>query len=98
MAEATPVEVLVRTYAGQNQPEAAALFAQDAPNLAADGWVPVSQIWVADDWPQTAYIAAAILVIVGIGIALLIVFSLYKPVRTLMVTYQRSASRPTTDR
>ena len=98
MADAPPMEVMVRTYAGQNQPQAAALFAADAPNLAVEGWVPVTQVWVADDWPQTAYIAAAILVIVGIGIALLILFSLYKPVRTLMVTYQRSASGPTTDR
>lgn len=92
MAEATSVGVMVRTYAGQNQPEAAALYAQDAPNLAADGWVPASQVWVADDWPQSAYIAAAILVIVGIGIALLILFSFYKPVRTLMVTYHRPRS------
>jgi hypothetical protein len=46
MADAPPMEVMVRTYAGQNQPEAASLFAADA----------------------------------------------------LMVTYQRSASRPTTDR
>jgi hypothetical protein len=82
---------MVRTYAGQNQPEAATLFAADAPNLAVEGWVPVTQVWVADDWPQSAYIAASILVIAGIGIALLIVFSLYKPVRTPLVTYQRPA-------
>jgi hypothetical protein len=28
------MDVMVRTYAGQNQPEAAALFAADAPNPA----------------------------------------------------------------
>ncbi len=82
-------EVMVRTYAGDNQPHAAMLFAEDAPKLAAEGWVPVMQVWVADDWPTTAYIAATLLVIVGIGIVLLIVFSLYKPIRTLMVTYRR---------
>jgi hypothetical protein len=91
MADATQMEVMVRTYAGQNQSEAAALYAADAPDLADEGWVPTTQVWVADDWPQSAYIAAALLVIVGIGIALLIVFSLYKPVRTLLVTYQRPA-------
>jgi hypothetical protein len=34
MADAPPMEVMVRTYAGQNQPEAASLFAADAPNPA----------------------------------------------------------------
>ena len=82
-------EVMVRTYDGQNQQHAAVLYAEDAPKLAAEGWVPVTQVWVADDWPTSAYIAATILVVVGIGIALLIVFSLYKPVRTIMVTYHR---------
>jgi hypothetical protein len=84
-------EVMVRTYAGNNQAEAVLLYAQDAPTLAADGWVPLTQGWVADDWPSSAYIAAAILVVVGIGILLLILFSVYKPVRTLVVTYQRTA-------
>ena len=92
MADATPIEVMVRTYAGQNQPEAAALFAADAPTLATDGWAPVTQVWVADDWPQSAYIAATLLVIVIIGFFLLMLFSFIKPVRTLMVTYQRSAT------
>jgi hypothetical protein len=82
-------EVMVRTYGGDNQWQASQLYAEDAPRLAAEGWVPVTQAWVADDWPTSAYIAATILVIVGIGIALLIVFSLYKPVRTIMVTYHR---------
>jgi hypothetical protein len=83
-------EVMVRTYGGNNQAEAVLLYAQDAPKLAADGWVPVTHGWVADDWPGSAYIAAAILVVVGIGILLLILFSVYKPVRTLVVTYQRA--------
>ena len=82
-------EVMVRTYGGDNQQHAALLYAEDAPKLASEGWVPVTQAWVADDWPTSAYIAATILVVVGIGIALLIVFSLYKPVRTIMVTYHR---------
>ena len=82
-------EVMVRTYGGDNQLDAAMQYAEDAPKLATEGWVPVTQAWVADDWPTSAYIAAPILVIVGIGIALLILFSLYKPVRTIMVTYHR---------
>ena len=84
-------EVMVRTYGGNNQGEAVLLYGEDAPKLAADGWVPVTQGWVADDWPSSAYIASLILVVVGIGILLLILFSIYKPVRTLVVTYQRPA-------
>ncbi len=85
-------EVIVRTYAGDNQWQASQLYAQDAPKLAGEGWVPVTQAWVADDWPMSAYIASALLVLVGIGIVLLVIFSLYKPVRTLMVTYHRASS------
>jgi hypothetical protein len=80
--------VMIRTYAGQTQQHAAALYGDDAIELAGEGWVPVTQVWVSDEWPTSAYIAATILVIVGIGIALLIVFAFYKPVRTLMVTYR----------
>ncbi len=83
------VEIMVRTYAGNNQAEAAARFGEDAVKLATDGWAPVTQVWVADDWPQSAYIAAMILVIFVIGIFLLVAFSFIKPVRTLMVTYRR---------
>ena len=92
------VEVLVRTYAGQNQAEAAALYGSDALVLAAEGWAPVTQVWVADDWPQNAYVAATIAVIFVIGIVVLLVMALYKPVRTLMVTYQRPVGRPSADR
>ena len=81
---------MVRTYGGQNQTEALVRYAEDAPNLAGQGWIPMTQVWVADEWPGTAYIAAAVLVFVGIGIVLLFVMALYKPVRTLAVTYQRA--------
>jgi hypothetical protein len=87
---------MVRTYEGDNQEHAMVLYAEDAPKLAADGWVPVTQGWVADDWPMTAYIASAILVVFGIGIVLLVIFAFYKPVRTLMVTYHREGSGATT--
>jgi len=40
-------EVMVRTYGGNNQGEAVLLYGEDAPKLAADGWVPVTQGWLA---------------------------------------------------
>ena len=85
---------MVRTYGGQNQSEAALLYADDAPNLSDDDWVPVSVVWVADEWPTNAYLAATLAIFVGIGIVLLFVMALYKPVRTLMVTYRREVPEP----
>lgn len=85
-------EIMVRTYHGGSQAESAELYAEDAVKLAADGWVVASQAWVEEDWSAQAYIAATILVIFVIGIFLLILFAVYKPKRTLMVTYRRRAS------
>jgi hypothetical protein len=51
-------------------------------------------MWVADDWPNSAYLASTALIIVGIGLVLLLVLALYKPVRTLMVTYEREVPEP----
>jgi CHASE3 domain sensor protein len=85
-------EVMLRTNAGTNQMHAARLYAEDAPGLAAEGWVPVTQVWVADEWSTAAIALAAVLIIVGIGIILLGIMVFIKPVRTLMVTYQRDSN------
>ena len=82
-------EVMVRTYHGRSQAESVELYAEDAVALAGEGWVVASQGWVEGDWPTSAYIAATVLVIFIVGIFLLILFGLYKPKRTLMVTYRR---------
>jgi CHASE3 domain sensor protein len=83
-------EVMVRTYEGKNQMDAARMYAEDAPNLAAEGWTPVTQDWVADEWSTAAIALAAVLVLVGIGIILLAVMAFIKPMRDLMVTYDRA--------
>ena len=44
---------MVRTYAGENQWQASQLYAEDAPKLAAEGWTPVTQAWVADEPVRT---------------------------------------------
>jgi hypothetical protein len=85
-------EVMVRTYAGRNQMDAARLYAEDAPNLAADGWVAVTIVWVADEWSTGAIALAAVLILVGIGILILAAMVFIKPMRTLLVTYQREAA------
>jgi hypothetical protein len=85
-------EILVRTYAGGNQAESAALYAEDAISLAREGWVVASQTWVEGEWSTAAYLVAAITVIFVIGIFLLLLFGIYKPKRTLMVTYRREVT------
>ena len=87
-------EVMVRTYHGGNQAESAELYADDAVKLAGDGWVVASLAWVEGDWSAQAYWAATILVIFVIGIFLLLLFGIYKPKRTLMVTYERRVAEP----
>lgn len=82
-------EVMVRTYHGHSQAESVELYAEDAVKLAEDGWVVASQAWVEGDWSSQAYLVATILVIFAVGIALLFLFGIYKPKRTLMVTYRR---------
>ncbi|HET8777200.1 MAG TPA: hypothetical protein VFN76_06030 [Candidatus Limnocylindria bacterium] len=87
-------EVMVRTYSGNSQQDALVLYAQDAPAQAEDGWIPVSQTWAQGEWPGPAYLAATFLIIVGIGILLLILMAMYKPTRTLVVTYSRDEGAP----
>jgi hypothetical protein len=83
-------EVVVRTYTGQGQGDAALMYAEDAPKMAVDGWVPVSQVWVAGEWPTSMWLLSSVLVLVGIGILMLFALALVKPTRTLLVTYGRS--------
>jgi len=82
-------EVVVRTYTGQGPSDAALLYAQDAPNMAAEGWVPISQVWVTGEWPTSLWILSSVLVLVGIGIVMLFALAFIKPTRTLLVTYGR---------
>lgn len=82
-------EIMVRTYSGADRADAARRYGEDAPVLAGEGWVPITQVWVAGDWSSGQYLLAVILVPFVIGIGLLILFTVVKPTRTLMVTYQR---------
>ncbi|MDQ3345794.1 MAG: hypothetical protein M3473_05805 [Chloroflexota bacterium] len=93
MAEA----VLIRMYTGENQEDAALLYAEDAPRMAADGWTPISHVWVAGEWPTSMWVVATVLVVVGIGIVLLFAMAFFKPMRTLLVTYRGGSGHAPTD-
>lgn len=90
-------EVVIRTYTGESQGEAALLYAEDAPKMAAAGWMPLSQVWVAGEWPTALWIVATVLVVVGIGIVLLFAMAFFKPMRTLLVTYRRRPAPTSSD-
>ena len=80
---------MVRSYTGDTQTQAALRYAEDAPALAAEGWIPVSQAWVEGEWPTSMYVVATILVLFIIGIFLLFAMAFFKPKRILLVTYSR---------
>jgi Short C-terminal domain len=78
--DASP-QTLVRTYKGRTQSDAAVLFSQEAPLLAAKGYKPISQSW-ADGRP-------------GMGRVLMLglAANAMRPDGTLTVTYERTASK-----
>ncbi len=80
---------MVRTYHAGSQRQAVLLYAEDAPLLAGEGWIPVGQAWAEGEWPGAYYLVATLLIIVGIGIVLLIVMTFFKPRLVLVVTYRR---------
>ena len=80
MAGSPPI--LIRTYTGRTQQDAALAFQQDAAVLASSGYFPVSQSW-ADGRPGA-----------GRVLMLGLLAGAMKPDGTLTVTYQRAATRP----
>ncbi len=84
-------------YTGESQHEAALLYAEDAPKMAADGWIPISQVWVAGEWPMSMWIVALVLIVVGVGIVLLFAMAFVKPTRSLLVTYRAAGEDAAAD-
>ena len=88
--------VLVRTYRG-GQNDAMALFKADAPKLAAEGYFPMSQIWVPGSYGFGAFLFALLLCLIVIEILIFVAMLIVKPKGTLTVTYEfRAASREKT--
>ena len=84
-------EVVVRTYQADTQEEAALLYAQDAPIMADDGWVPITQAWATGEWPTSWYALAALGAVFGVGLFILGMLFIFKPSGTLIVTYGRGS-------
>lgn len=85
--------IIVRTYQGKQQTDAVVLFQADAANLAVDGYSPTTQSWAQGQWGCGAFLVALLLCFVLVGILVFIYMLLVKPVGTLTVTYERTASK-----
>jgi len=86
-------ESVVRTYVG-NESSATAWFQRDAESLAASGFFPTTQTWVAGTYSGLAFFFALLLSLVGIGIPLLLYMLIVKPDGRLSVTYEWRDSAP----
>ncbi len=78
--------VLARIYPGHHA-AAVELFQADAEDLATHGYVPVAQSYAEGRYTAAATTIAAILVLVGIGVFLLLYTAAVRPPGTLAVTY-----------
>jgi hypothetical protein len=83
-----PDAIIVRTYGGETQAQAADAFARDAQELAGQGYFPVAQSWAEEQWGCAMILLAFLLCFVVVGIPLLIFMLLAKPGGSLAVTYR----------
>ncbi len=77
---------LVKTYKGSQQ-GAMAAFQADAAKMAAQGYVPTSQVWAPGSYGCGSFILALLLCFVFIGFLVFVYMLIVKPAGTLTVTY-----------
>ena len=80
--------VLIRTYRGHSQADAAVKFRGDAEKLASVGYRPTSQSWAQGSYGCGSFLVALLLAVVLVGILIFIYMLFVKPEGTLTVTYQ----------
>ena len=79
--------ILARTYPGYHE-EAIELFQEDAENLAAHGYVPVSQSYADGRYKTPVVFIAALLVLLGgLGFVILLIMAVARPRGTLAATF-----------
>lgn len=87
VASGVPSTVAVRIYKG-SQSKAARNFRADASRMATQGYYPSSQVWAPGTYGTAAFLIAAILCVVVVGILIFIYMILVKPAGYLTVTYE----------
>ena len=79
--------VLVRTYVGTDLKDVVAAYYRDARELAADGYEPVSQVYVHGEWNFVEVVVSVVACLILIGFPLVIRLLATRPVGSLVVTY-----------
>jgi hypothetical protein len=92
LPEPRPLSLTV-TYKGK-QAEATAEMVIDAEILAEEGYVPVSQQYVAGEWTMAHWIGAFVLLVVLVGIIVLAYMVANRPPGALTVVYERRLAAP----
>lgn len=85
--------VLARVYPGYHE-QATELFQMDAENLAVGGYLPLTQSYAEGRYGSWFTTIAAVLVVFGIGILMLLYMMAVKPPGSLSVTYVRRDALP----
>ena len=84
--------ILARVYPGYHE-EAVELFQEDAENLATHGYFPIGQSYADGRYSDRWVLLAAVLVIVGIGLLILVYMAAVRPRGSLAVTYELRGGR-----
>ena len=85
--------ILTRTYRG-NPTDTAIAFQKEASSLAAQGYVPINQMYTPGSWGAGAFVLALVLCFLLIGLLVFLYLLIVKPDGTLSVTYRlQSGSR-----
>ncbi len=79
--------ILARIYPGYHE-EAVELFQEDAENLATHGYFPIGQSYADGRYADRWVLFAALLVLIGIGVLILIYMAAVRPRGSLAVTYE----------
>jgi hypothetical protein len=78
--------VLARVYPGHHE-QAVEVFQRDADILAENGYFPVGQSYAMGRYSSTLVLLAAVLILFGIGLVLLLYMAAVSPPGSLAVTY-----------
>lgn len=93
-------KTIVKTYNGKKE-VAARIFEMDAAKMVKEGYYPVTQSYEPGTWGCGAFIIAALLCVVLVGILAIFYMLIVKPDGTLTVTYEyrdeQQASNPAAD-
>jgi hypothetical protein len=82
-------DIIVRTFRANSPASAARWYQEDLSDLVDHGYLPVTQTWQPGEWRSGAFVAALLLLFVGIGVLVFLYLVVMRPPGTMIVTYVR---------